>query len=75
MTTLHQLMHLGFLVLIKSMSRLVSSQISGHKEGMYICWRYINPFTTKDRLEEHLLSANLMKLCISRCLKQVQLLN
>ena len=44
--------------LIKSLSRLVSGQVSKHEREKYICRRCINPFNTKERLHEHLESCS-----------------
>ena len=40
--------------LINNLSRLVSSQVSKHKEMTFICRRCLNPFNSEDRLAEHL---------------------
>ena len=39
--------------LVKNISRLVSKQISAHKEGTHICLRCLNPFWTHKSLEKH----------------------
>ena len=40
--------------LINNLSRLVSNQVSKHKEMTFICRRCLNPFNSEDRLAEHL---------------------
>ena len=39
--------------LVKNPSRLLSKQISAHKEGTHICFRCLNPFWTHKSLEKH----------------------
>ena len=39
--------------LVKNSSRLLSKQISAHKEGTHICFRCLNPFWTHKSLEKH----------------------
>ena len=39
--------------LVKNSSRLLSKQISAHKEGTHICYRCLNPFWTHKSLEKH----------------------
>ena len=39
--------------LFKNSSRLLSKQISAHKKGTHICYRYLNPFWTHKSLEKH----------------------
>ena len=40
--------------LVKNISRLLSSQVSNHKEKHYFCLRCLNPFWTPKSLEKHL---------------------
>ena len=40
--------------LVKNPSRLLSKQISAHKEGTHICFRCLNPFWSHKSLEKHL---------------------
>ena len=40
--------------LVKNPSRLLSKQISAHKEGTHICCRCLNPFWSHKSLEKHL---------------------
>ena len=39
---------------VKNISRLLSSQVSNHKEKHYFCLRCLNPFWTPKSLEKHL---------------------
>ena len=39
--------------LVKNSSRLLSKQISAHKEGTHICFRCLNPFWSHKSLEKH----------------------
>ena len=39
--------------LVKNSSRLLSKQVSAHKEGTHICFRCLNPFWSHDSLEKH----------------------
>ena len=39
--------------LIKNMSRLLSSQVSKHKEATFICRRCLNPFKSVDSINNH----------------------
>ena len=39
--------------LVKNPSRLLSKQISAHKEGTHICFRCLNPFWSHKSLEKH----------------------
>ena len=39
--------------LVKNPSRLLSKQISAHKEGSHICFRCLNPFWSHKSLEKH----------------------
>ena len=39
--------------LVKNPSRLLSKQISAHREGTHICFRCLNPFWTHKSLEKH----------------------
>ena len=48
--------------LVKSLRRLLSSQVSGHKEKHYFCLRYLNPFCGKNPLVNIKNTASNMKL-------------
>ena len=39
--------------LVKNSSRLLSKQVSAHKEGTHICFRCLNPFWSHKSLEKH----------------------
>ena len=39
--------------LVKNSSRLLSKQVSAHKEGTHICFRCLNPFWSHDSLKKH----------------------
>ena len=39
--------------LVKNPSRLLSKQVSAHKEGTHICFRCLNPFWSHKSLEKH----------------------
>ena len=39
--------------LVKNLSRLLSSQVSKHKEKHYFCLRCLNPFNTQKALDKH----------------------
>ena len=39
--------------LVKNSSRLLSKQVSSHKEGTHICFRCLNPFWSHDSLKKH----------------------
>ena len=39
--------------LVKNSSRLLSKQVSAHKEGTHICFRCLNPFWSHESLKKH----------------------